>query len=236
MGKRNQKQRRSKYMQIMKYILLLALVVNLGSSKVLGQTVIPFKYTSEDDNKLIKENDSLRYYAATGDTLNLVAINEETMHYKLVNRKDKKRTVAEGDIVGEGDKYLQTGRWVQYHSNGKPAIAGSFYRGKPVGRWEEYYPDGKVKLSYHYAIITDKDGMSTCMSGEYTEYYNDGSVKVSGYYAADRNKKTETTTVEDPVSSSTVTKTVSKSVYTPRKAGSWEYYNDSGELEKKEDL
>lgn len=220
----------------MKYILLVVLVLSIAGNRVAAQNLIPFKYTSEDDNKLLKENDSLRYYAATGDTSNVVAINEETMHYKLVNKKDRKRIIAEGDIVGESDKYLQSGRWVQYQPNGRLSIAGNYYRGKPVGKWEEFYADGKVKLSYHYALITDKDGMTTCMSGEYFEYYNDGSVKVSGYYAADRNKKTETTSVEDPVTNNTVTKTISKSVYTPRKAGLWEYYSDSGEVEKKEEL
>jgi len=208
----------------------------MACSPMVAQTLIPFKYTSEDDNKLIKENDSLRYYLATGDTVNVVAINEETLVYKLVNRKDKKKVIAEGSIIVNGDGYLPHGRWAQYHSNGKISISGSYMKGMPVGRWEEFYPDGRIRLSYHYAIITDKDGTNTCMSGEYLEYYNSGQLKLSGFYAADRNRTKDTLTVEDPVTGNKVSKTVAKSFYTPRKAGYWEHYSESGEQEKREEF
>ncbi|MBL7690572.1 MAG: hypothetical protein JNM41_03190 [Flavipsychrobacter sp.] len=220
----------------MKYFVSLVILALCACGDAFGQALIPFKYTSEEENRLIKENDTVRYYIATGDTVNVVALNEEGMYYKLLNRKDKKKVVAEGGLVADGDGYLQHGRWVQYHSNGKTAISGSYIKGKPAGIWEEYFPDGRLKVSGHYAIISDKDGITTCRSGEYLEYYSSGQIKVSGYYAADRMISKDTTTVEDPVSGKSITKTISKSFYSPKKAGFWDYYSESGEAEKHEEF
>ncbi|MCF8450894.1 MAG: hypothetical protein K9G49_13560 [Taibaiella sp.] len=220
----------------MKRITLVLFWISVACSVTQAQSLIPLKFKSEDDNRLLKENDSLSFYAATGDTANVVAINEETLTYKLVSKKDRKRVVAEGGILAEGEGYLQHGRWVQYHNNRNAAIAGSYLRGMPVGKWEEYYPDGRIELSYHYAIITDKDGTNTCMSGEYLEYYNNGKLKVSGFYTALRNRTPDAQTVEDPVTGAKINKTVYKSVYTPRKTGIWEYYSESGEQEKREEF
>ncbi len=220
----------------MNYVVCFVLLVFCAGSDVMGQALIPFKYTSEEDNRLIKENDTTRYYIATGDTVNVVALNEDAMYYKLVNRKDKKKVVAEGGLVADGEGYLQHGRWVQYHSNGKTAISGSYIKGKPAGIWEEYFPDGRLKVSGHYAIISDKDGVTTCRSGEYLEYYSNGQIKVSGYYAADRTVSKDSTTVEDPVSGKMVTRTISKSYYSPKKAGFWDHYNEAGEVEKHEEF
>ena len=108
----------------MKYFVSLVILALCVCDNAVGQALIPFKYTSEDENRLIKENDTVRYYIATGDTVNVVALNEEGMYYKLVNRKDKKKVMAEGGLLADGDGYLQHGRWVQYHSNGKTAISG----------------------------------------------------------------------------------------------------------------
>ncbi|MBE2290193.1 MAG: hypothetical protein IAE95_11605 [Chitinophagaceae bacterium] len=220
----------------MKYVVCFVLLVFCAGSDVMGQALIPFKYTSEEENRLIKENDTLRYYIATGDTVNVVALNEEAMYYKLVNRKDKKKVVAEGGLIADGEGYLQHGRWVQYYNSGKTAISGSYIKGKPAGIWEEYYPDGRLKVSGYYAIISDKDGITTCRSGEYLEYYSNGQLKVSGYYAADRTVSKDSTTVEDPVSGKMVTKTISKSYYSPKKAGSWDHYSEAGEVEKHEEF
>ncbi len=212
-------------------VFLLTIATNVSA-----QTLIPFRYTSEDENKLLKENDSVRFYAATGDTSAAVTINEETLYYKQVYKRSRKKIMAEGGIVAEGEGYKQQGNWIQYHPNGKKQIEGSYHHGKPVGQWSEFYADGTLKLLYHYAIISDKDGMNTCISGEYKEYFPDGKLKISGFYSADRTRKTDSVIVEDPVSGKQLSKTVSKSVYTPRKAAYWEYYTEEGELEKREEF
>jgi hypothetical protein len=201
-----------------------------------AQSLIPMKYVSDDDNKLLKETDSLRYYAARGDTSNIITINEETLFYKLVNKRAKKRIVAEGGLSPLDDTYLQQGCWIAYHPNGKPQLKGCYHKGKPVGNWQEYYATGTLKSSFHYAIISDKDGINTCMSGAYTEYYPDGKVKVTGFYAADRTRKRDSVIIEDPVTGATFRKTLSKSVYSPQKTGYWEYFDETGELEKREEF
>ncbi|GAA4465704.1 hypothetical protein GCM10023093_18310 [Nemorincola caseinilytica] len=217
------------------YRFLLLCTLAAAALPAAAQELIPFRYRSEDDNKLLTENDSLRYYAAIGDTGAAVAINEELLTYKLVNRRNKKKVIAEGGIVAEGEGYVQHGRCVLYYNNGKVRTSGMYLKGKPAGAWEEFYPDGRRHLSYHYAVLADKDGTYTCMSGEYNEYYQDGAIKASGLYLADRRRTTDTQTVEDPVTGDKKKSTFSKSVYVPRKIGTWEYYNDAGEVEKKEE-
>jgi len=219
----------------MRLIVVVLLLITVPC-KLHAQVLIPIKYTSEDENQLLKENDTLRYYAATGDSVNIVVINEDALYYKLVNKRSKTKTVAEGRIIADGESYKQDGHWVQYYSNGIAEISGNYLRGKPVGAWETYYRDGKLKTSVHYALITDKDGMYTCMSGMYKEYYENGSLKTLGYYTADRNRQQDTIQVEDPITGSKQVKTLFRSVFIPRKTGDWEYYTADGELEKKEEL
>lgn len=214
--------------------LLIALAFSTCTAS--AQELIPFKYKSEEDNKLISENDSVRVYVAAGDTGMAVTINEEILFAKMVYRRNKKKVIAEGTIIAEGDGYVQHGGWMMYHSNGAPKISGSFVKGKPAGAWQEYYTSGKPKKTYHYAILSDKDGTYTCMSGAYNEYYETGGIKVTGFYLAERSRTTDTQTVEDPISGEKKVNTVSRSIYKPRKTGPWEYYNDAGEAEKKEEL
>ncbi len=221
---------------MMRCIVVFLIVFSFVVSKINAQVLIPIKFVSEEDNRLLKENDTLRYYVASGDSINVVAINEELLNYKLVNKRNKLKVVAEGGIIPDGDSYLQHGHWRQFYSNGSAEITGSYLRGKPVGSWETYYQDGRVKTAAHYALITDKDGTNTCMSGEYREYYANGKLKTLGYYTADRNRYQDTLQVEDPLTGSKLVKTLYKSSYTPRKTGFWEYYTEEGELEKKEDL
>lgn len=221
---------------MMRRIVVFILVFLFSVGNINAQGLIPIKYVSEEDNRLLKENDTLRYYAASGDSVNVVAINEELLYYKLVNKRKKSKVVAEGGIIPNGDGYLQHGHWIQYDANGSVEITGSYLRGKPVGSWATYYQDGRVKTEVHYAMITDKDGTNSCMSGEYRDYYANGKLKTLGFYTADRNRYQDTLLVEDPLTGGKLVKTLYKSVYTPRKTGLWEYYTDEGELEKKEDL
>ena len=208
-------------------------VIVLVCKHSFGQSPIPFKFTSDDDNRLVKENDSVKMYRATDDTGSLVSINEEASYYKLLTKSRK--VLAEGAFVADGDKFLQEGKWVQYFENGKIMLSGNYKRSKAIGTWEEYYANGKLRTVSNYGGVVDKDGLSTCLSGSYQEYYNSGRLKLNGFYAAERRKVSDTMEVEDPVTGSKVYKVVSLSVYKPVKAGTWEYYTESGELDKKED-
>lgn len=198
-----------------------------------AQINISFDFSSEDDNRLIKENDSVKFYVASGDTNNIVCINEEASYYKLLS-KDRK-VLAEGAYVMEGEKYLQEGKWIENYESGKIKITGSFRKNKPIGNWIEYYPSGKIKCTSNYAIFTDADGVNSCLSGSYQEFYKTGQVKVSGFYAAELYKVKDTLNVDDPVSGSTVAKVRTHNGLKPEKFGHWEYFSESGELEKKQD-
>ena len=215
-------------------IPILLFFFTLITLQVSAQTLIPFEFTSEEDNRLIKENDSLKYYAATGDTSYTVSLNEETSTYRLLT-KDR-RMIAQGTFVVEGDKYLQDGKWIERFDNGHTKFTGYYQHGKPVGTWEEYYDNGKIKAISNYAIIKDDIGsLKSCLSGSYQEYYKTGRLKTVGFYAAVPQSVSETVKVQDPVSG--VTKeVVTKSVtYQPEKVGHWEQYDENGETEKKED-
>jgi len=214
--------------------LLLAVSFLLISMQSYAQRTIPFSFTSDDDNKLVKENDSVKFYRATDDTANIVSINEETSYYRLLTKS--KKVVAEGLFVVDGDRNLQEGKWTQYHDNGKIMLTGYYKKSKPIGTWEEYFANGKIKTVTNYGIITDKDGLSSCMSGSYQEYYNNGKLKVNGFYAAERKKISDTIEIEDPVSGIKSRKIVSQSAYRSQKAGTWDYYTENGEFDKKEDF
>src|ERR1039458_6864747 len=130
-------------------VLLLAI-----SSLTRAQPTIPFEFISEDENRLKKENDSLKYYVASGDTSNTVVINEEASMYKLLNKNHK--IIAEGAFVAEGDKYLRDGHWVEKYDNGKIKNSGYYRRNLPIGTWQEYYNTGIIKAIWNYGMFIYK--------------------------------------------------------------------------------
>lgn len=210
--------------------ILICIIVTINTN---AQVSISFDFSSEEDNRLIKENDSVKFYVASGDTNNIVCINEETSYYRLLNKDN--RVIAEGAFVMEGDKYLQEGKWIENYESGKLKLTGSFKKNKPIGCWTEYYQNGKVKNISNYAIITDADGLISCLSGTYQEFYKTGQIKVSGFYAAELFKIKDTLNVDDPVSGKTVAKIRTHNALKSEKFGHWEYYTETGELDKKQD-
>lgn len=212
---------------------LPAVIILLNCTHIFAQANIPFEFTSEEENRLIRENDSVKFYVATGDSSNTVAINEEASFYRLLNREHK--VIAEGPFIAEGDKYLQDGRWVAYFGNGKVKLAGFYRRNSPIGAWQEYFSSGKIKSVYNYGIFIDKE-VATCLSGSYQEYYPSGKLKVTGFYAAEAHKTADTALVEDPVTGETKKVVQKHNELKPVKTGHWEYYTEEGELDKKEDF
>jgi len=217
-------------MRLLLSVLLISLSLHAGA-----QTIMPFEFTSEEENKLLKENDTVKYYVASHDTSKIVAINEDGLYYKLLGKN--RGVIDEGGFVMDGEKYLQDGKWTRHFENGKTKVTGYFHKGKPVGTWEEFGENGKLKAVSNYALIIDKDGsMQTCMSGTNETYYSNGNLKTRGFYAAEQKTVEDTIEVEDPVSGNKVLKSISHSAYKKKKTGHWEYYTENGELEKKEDL
>ena len=220
---------------MMSRIIIFLFCVVLTAARAQGQTLIPFEFTSEEDNRFVKENDSCRCYVSSGDSSMTVCLNEENLFYKLVNHAQK--TVAEGSYILEGEKYLQTGKWIEKYDNGRPKIVGCYRRNKPIGTWQEFYANGKVKTIYNYTImVNEKGSTSFCLSGTWQEFYPDGKVKVNGYYLASETKVTDTLIVEDPITEQKVMKLTARTECKPVKTGTWEYYNENGELDKKDEF
>lgn len=217
-----------------KVVMVVALLVGTVVSE--AQPVIPMKFKSEEANKEVKETDSFTYYRATGDSTSLVALEDERLYYRLVSKKQLSKIKVEGPIVSSGETYSQHGVWRQYNEQGTIAIEGAYRRGLQVGLWQVYYGSGKIHEEWSFGIIEDKDGVYSCVTGAYNEYYANGGLKVRGYYTAVRSRVSDTEIVEDPVSGEKKNQVVYKSVYSPRKVGLWEYYDEQGELIKKEDL
>ncbi|MES2702976.1 MAG: hypothetical protein V4649_10070 [Bacteroidota bacterium] len=214
---------------------LFVIVLVLCAQAAAAQLSIPFGFLSDDKNKFLRENDSVKFYAATGDTSRIVSINEETSWYKLISKKDG-TVVAEGSFWPDEERALQDGKAFTRYPSGTIKLSGYYLRGKPVGTWQSYYAGGQLKAVYNYGIINDDNGISTCYSGLYQEYYENGKLKVNGFYAAKMSEVADTVAVEDPVSGDTVTKVLKRSAYAAAKAGRWEYYNQEGEFTKKDEF
>src|ERR1700743_1211596 len=108
----------------MRRSLLLAMCIAALCGRAGAQGFIPFQFTSEEDNRLIKEGDSVKLYVATGDSSNIVSIDEEATYYNCLSRDHK--VLAEGAYIAEGDKFLQDGKWVERFENGKLKMTGSY--------------------------------------------------------------------------------------------------------------
>ncbi len=214
------------------FCLLAILLLHQGRSN--AQFVIPFAFTSEDENTLIKEDDSFKYYVATGDTANTVCIDDEGSVYKLLNKEHK--VIAEGNFVTEGDKYLQDGKWTERYGNGRTKRTGNYQKGLPVGTWEEFYSSGKPKRISNYGIFGSKGEINTCLSGSYQEFYSSGALKTNGFYSAELKTVYDTFEVDDPVSGKQVKKLAPRNTLNAVKTGHWQYYLENGDLDKKEDL
>jgi antitoxin component YwqK of YwqJK toxin-antitoxin module len=215
-------------------LILFAILGMLLPARSSAQALIPFAFTSDDDNKLIKDDDTLKYYEATDDSVHIVCLNEEASYYKLQTRDHK--VVAEGEYIADGDKFLQNGRWTAHYDNGKLHIEGAYSRGLPIGTWHEYYASGKPRKTYNFGVFISGDGAASCLSGTYEEYYTSGKLKISGYYQGEQSGKGDTVEIADPVSGQVTKKVLSRNNLKPEKTGTWEYFTETGELDRKENF
>ncbi len=216
---------------MLRFVLLCVFIVfRLCAS---AQVLISFEFTSEDENKPVKENDSCKCYIATGDTSHTVCIYEEGSYYKLFNRTHK--LIAEGAFIAEGDKFYQDGKWIARFESGRVKRTGYYKHGLAVGTWEEFYSNGKIRTIRNYAIFDDGGELSSCLSGTCQEYYQNGNMKSNGFYVAVLTTINDTMVVDDPVTGQSVRRLVQHRKIRPEKMAQWENFNENGEAEKKED-
>jgi len=218
----------------MKYIIALTLLISLHHTCA-AQVDIPFAFTSDEDNRLLKDGEAGKSYVASGDTTNVVYLNEETFVYKLYNNTHK--LITEGSYSNEGDRYYHEGKWTVYYDNGKPKMTGHYKKNKPIGLWQEFYENGKPKTTYNYAPISYEGYNFSCMAGGYEEFYDNGKLKITGIYGANLESNCmDTVSAVNPVSGMEEMKVVKTKCPLPVKIGTWEYYKESGELDRKEDF
>jgi len=217
----------------MKCTLLFALFL-FSYHLTFSQVETPLCFTSEEDNKVFKETDSGKYYFASGSFGERIVFINEELKYRLYDKDN--RLLVEGTVSNDGDKYLREGHWVEYYPSGKVKNSGQYHRNNPVGTWQKFYPNGNLMRTCSYALI---EGSSTfyCMTGTYEEYFDNGQLKVKGLYKAVVNDHAKDSMwVQDPETGKQVMKVVTTYKARPEKFGTWEYYNEKGELVKNEEL
>lgn len=220
-------------LQHIKYaICAICIFMNFG---VWAQVDIPFEFISEEENELVTENDSLKFYATKkGDSSRLICINDESSYYKLIV---KRKVLAEGHFAMDGEKNVAEGKWMKNYDNGKLRMSGYMYKSNPIGTWQEFYTDGRLKGVFNYASIADEFGAPrSYLSGTWQQYYPDGKMKINGMYCARRMRVKDTVRVEDPVSGNDVIKIISHSGYKSEKMGKWEFFKETGELDHVENF
>lgn len=220
----------------MKYLIVLPLLLAFHS--VSAQVEVPISFKSENDNRLIKEDDSGKYYVASGsDTTNIVFLGDANMNYKLFNKDYN--LLAEGSFSDNDEEISREGKWTDYYENGNVKNIGYYYKNHPIGTWEKYYPSGKLKSQTTYALLVNSDNSPIYgKSGPYNEYYENGRLKITGLYGLNFAKSTttyDTIYVEDPTTGNKIMKVVSQKKPSSLKFGTWQYYNNEGVLEKKEE-
>jgi antitoxin component YwqK of YwqJK toxin-antitoxin module len=220
----------------MKHSLLLLMIC--ASYAASAQIEYPISFKSENDNRLIKEDDSGKYYVASGeDTTNVVFLDDASYSYKLFNKDNN--LLAEGGFSDNDDELLREHKWTEYYENGNIKSTGYYYKNHPVGQWEKYYPSGKLKSQVTFAVLVNSDNSPIYgKSGPYNEYYESGKLKTTGLYGLNFMKPTTTydsIRVVDPITSNSIIKVIKKQNPAAVKFGTWEYYTPDGTLEKKEE-
>lgn len=216
----------------MKFFPLLALAILIGI-KSYAQIETPLVMFLVEQDRVSKETDSGKYYASPAHPEHKIFVSDD-MYYRLLTPDDK--VVAEGTLSMNGDKYMLEGKWTEYYDNGKIKNTGFYLHNKLVGSWQQYYPGGHLRSVCNYALIENK-ATYTCKAGNYMEYFENGHLKTAGMYKAviDASMK-DTVLVENPDTGQMTTKITSGDIPHAEKCGRWEYYNEQGELVKKEDL
>ena len=212
--------------------LLIGFCFNFNSA--FAQIEADFSFVSEEDNRLIKESDSGKFFVASGDTSRIIFLNDEAFYYRLLSKN--KKVLAEGNFSNEGEKFYREGKWNEYYEDGKIKNTGHYYKNYPMGLWQRFYPNGKLKSLINYAIV-ENGANYFCMSGSFQDFFENGQIKTSGFYKATIDDKSkDTVIVEDPVSGRKFQKIEKGKNPHPEKFGTWEYFSDSGELLKKEEF
>ena len=124
-------------------------------------------------------------------------------------------------------------QFVSYHENGNIYFKGCKINGEQTGVWEEYYINSNLKEKGIYTIDSIGSTQRNCIKywqslkiGIWEEYHENGKMKTIGKYIP-RARCYQDTLIKD----SDITITMNIEYY---KDGMWQYFDESGDLQKEE--
>ena len=151
---------------------------------------------------------------------------------KIFDKNSK--LLAEGEITNTCVDCLgKHGIWTEYHDNNKIKSTGAFYWDKPIGIWQFYYPNGQLKETYSITQIETDSVSRYCITGSYQFYYENGQLKENGFYKVGMGN--DTTQIVNPEPPYLTYETIRRAPVS-KKFGTWTYYKQNGEIERKEEF
>ena len=213
--------------------LLSILFIHACSIHCLAQIAEPFIYEWPPRENKIKEDTTGSYYRMSQGRIFFAT--ETNRIYRIFD--DQYRLIEEGEIGSKCiDCPARAGRCTSYYSTGQVKARGFYnYRGAPIGTWQHFYPNAQLQ-----ELVTYDAGNPGVKIGSYESYYQTGALKSTGFYCT---TGFDTTTVDslmmpDPRTGE-IKLVISKG--SPFRAarshpcGAWRYYNERGELIRRED-
>lgn len=194
---------------------------------------MPFYGYSFNDESTISKDTLGFYIIPISDTNKLVFISKDYNNYKLYN-KSSGNLLVEGGLGGRiyVDYVKRFEKWVEYYESGHMKASGFYYENNPVGLWVHYYENGQLKELYSIALIETDSSSSYCKVGTYQKYFANGQIEVDGLYKAQID-----THYVKKISVNTGHNVVEMEIGpVSKKFGIWNFYNESGHLEKREEF
>lgn len=214
----------------MKNLLLLIAAITMHYFSY-AQLETPLYANADEASDPIKSDEEGKYYAVKDGYT--VYLDDDGTTYKLMDKNEQ--VLEEGSYKMAGDGYNREGKWTTFHGSGKPKMTGYYKNGNAIGLWQQFSVSGQLQKQYNMALI-ENESTHSCMAGCYQEFFETGKLKLNGFYKAviDKNIK-DTVQVEDPITGERTIVLVSGNIPRPDKTGTWEYYNEAGEVIKTEE-
>ncbi len=197
-------------------------------------------YKSPKYTKIISNVTVLKTNTHKNGIITIIALDE----HKNVLVKGSYKLKPKPNVCGStpGSCYQTYGIWEKYSLDGKLLYKGSYNWTNyiEVGKWERYHQNGQLKELYYKKLFAkdEYDKGHSCKTGNYERYYENGQLKEKGAYKAvvESDYLDSFYTIDKKSSQiSSKTKKPNTPHYKSVKTGTWYYYKESGELERKEE-
>lgn len=211
--------------------LYLAAAICLAAASAYGQKTEPLyeAYFSRPDEMVQNENGGYHFKAGPFT----VSMSDDG-YYKLLDQSGA--VLEEGDTDEGENSFQRHGKWTEYYPSGKTRASGSYYHDQPYGHWQFFNEQGALVSESDILVITAEDGaIAYCKAGAELLYYDNGKIREERFYKAEPYNGEDKVLVEDPETGKKAWKKIAVKAYRPKPFGTWNYYNQEGVLEKRED-